>query len=123
MAIAMLEAVKKLSPRRGRPVTNMWCTHRPKARTPVAISAMHQRQVAEHRPAREGRQDGRDHADRRQEDDVDLGMAEEPEQVLPEQHVAAFGRIEEMRADQAVEDQRRARHHDRRHRQDDEKRR
>ena len=26
------------------------------------------------------------------EDDVDLGMAEEPEQVLPEQRVAALGR-------------------------------
>ena len=79
----------------------------------------HQRQVAEHRPAREGRQDRGDHADRRQEDDVDLRVAEEPEQMLPQQHVAAFGRIEEMRADQAVEDQRRAGHHDRRHRQDD----
>ena len=32
-------------------------------------------------------------------------MAEEPEQVLPQQRVAALGRVEEMRADQPVEDQ------------------
>ena len=34
-------------------------------------------------------------------------MAEEPEQVLPQQRVAALGRVEEVRADQPVEDQRR----------------
>ena len=42
---------------------------------------------------------------RRDEDDVDLGVAEEPEQVLPEQRVAALGRVEEVRADEPVEDQ------------------
>ena len=31
-------AVKKLAPSCGSPVANMWCTHRPKARKPVAIS-------------------------------------------------------------------------------------
>ena len=41
---------------------------------------------------------------RREEDDVDLGVAEEPEQVLPEQRVAALGGVEEMRADEPVED-------------------
>ena len=50
-------------------------------------------------------------------------MAEEPEQVLPQQHVAAFSRIEEVCADQAIEDQRGARNHDGRHRQDDDERR
>ena len=40
---------------------------------------------------------------RRDEDDVDLGVAEEPEQVLPEQRVAAFGRVEEVGADQPIE--------------------
>ena len=50
-------------------------------------------------------------------------MAEEPEQMLPQQHVAALGRIEEVRADQAVEDQAGARDHDRRHRHDDQERR
>ena len=62
---------------------------------------------------------------RRDEDDVDLGMAEEPEQVLVEQRVAAFGRVEEVRADQCdrsaasvlADHHRRHRedHHERRH--------
>ena len=50
----------------------------------------HQRRVAEDRPARESRQDGGDEARRRQEDDVDLRMAEEPEQVLLQQGVAVL---------------------------------
>jgi hypothetical protein len=35
----MLAAVKKLLPISGRLVANMWCTHRPNDRKPVAISA------------------------------------------------------------------------------------
>ena len=38
IAIIMLAAVKKLCPSSGRLVANMWCTHRPKPRKPVAIS-------------------------------------------------------------------------------------
>jgi hypothetical protein len=37
MAIIMLAAVKKLSPSCGRPVANMWCTHSPKLRMPMAM--------------------------------------------------------------------------------------
>ena len=36
---AMLAAEKKLSDSAGMPVVNMWCTHRPKLKKPVAISA------------------------------------------------------------------------------------
>ena len=36
---AMLAAEKKLSDRAGMPVVNMWCTHSPKLKKPVAISA------------------------------------------------------------------------------------
>ena len=43
-----------------------------------------QADVAEHRLAAEDRDDLGDDAEERQRDDVDLGMAEEPEQVLPE---------------------------------------
>ena len=53
----------------------------------------HDRRVAEHGPAREGGDDRRHEAEARQEDDVDLGMAEEPEQVLPQESIAAFGGI------------------------------
>ena len=47
--------------------------------------------------------DHRDHAGGRQEDDVDLGMAEEPEEVLPQQRVAALGRDEERPSERAFE--------------------
>ena len=57
------------------------------------------------------------------EDDVDLGVAEEPEQVLPEQRVAAVLDVEEVGADQPVEDERRARHHHRGHREEHHERR
>ena len=59
----------------------------------------------------------------RHEDDVDLGMAEEPEQVLPQQRVAAVLDVEEVRADQAIENQRGAGEHDRRHREEHHERR
>ena len=66
--------------------------------------------VAEQRLAREDRQDLRHDAHGRQDQDVHLGMAEEPEEVLPEQRVAACRRVEEVRVEVAVEhelDQRR----------------
>ena len=43
------------------------------------------------------------HAERRQDQDVDLGMAEEPEQVLPQHGRAAVLRVEEMCAQVAIE--------------------
>jgi hypothetical protein len=56
--------------------------------------------VAEHRLAAEHRDDLGDDAEERQRDDVDLGVAEEPEQVLPQDR-AAVGRVED-RARRAV---------------------
>ena len=46
---------------------------------------------------------------RRQDHDVDLGVAEEPEQVLPQQRRAALGRVEERAAEVAVGQQHRRR--------------
>ena len=46
--------------------------------------------AAEQRLAREHRHDLADDAEDRQDEDVDLGVAEEPEQVLPEERVAAL---------------------------------
>ncbi len=57
--------------------------------------------VAEDGLAREDREDLRDDAEERQRDDVDLGVAEEPEEVLPEQR-PAVGRVEDVRAELAV---------------------
>ena len=50
------------------------------------------RGVAEERLPGEDRQDLGDDAHGRQDQDVDLGMPEDPEQVLPEQRIAAAGR-------------------------------
>jgi hypothetical protein len=44
--------------------------------------------IAEDRLATEHRKDFRDDAEERDRDDVDLGVAEEPEQVLSEDHPA-----------------------------------
>ena len=63
------------------------------------------RVVAEDRLAREGGEDVRRDAHGGQDQDVDLGVTEEPEQVLPEQRFAAAGRQEEVRAGHAVEEQ------------------
>ena len=91
-ATSVEAAEKKASAMCGMPVANMWCTQRPKLRNASATRRRHDPAVAEQRRARHHRQDGRDHARRRQEDDVDLGMAEQPEQVLPQQAVAALRR-------------------------------
>jgi hypothetical protein len=77
----------------------------------------HHQGIGEYRAARERGNDRGHHTQRRDENDVDLGMAEEPEQVLPQQRVAAFRRIVEVRADQAIHDEERARDHHRRHRE------
>jgi hypothetical protein len=50
----------------------------------------------------EGSDDLADEAGRRKEDDVDFRMAEEPEEMLPQQGVAVLGRVVELRAYQAV---------------------
>ena len=53
--------------------------------------------VAGERPAREHRDDHRDHAGRGDEEDVHLGMAPEPEQVLVQQRAAAARRARRTR--------------------------
>jgi len=85
------------------------------------------RAVSEDGLAREDRDDLRRDAHRGQDHDVDLGMAEEPEQVLPQQRLAAARGQKEMRAAHAIEQQqreRRGQHRQREQQQDrrDEKR-
>jgi hypothetical protein len=68
--------------------------------------------VAEQGLAAEDRQDLGGDAEERQREDVDLGVAEEPEQVLPEDRAAA-GCVEDVRAEAPVdfEDQQGRRDH------------
>ena len=60
-----------------------------------------QADVAEDRLAAEHREDLGDDAEERQRDDVDLGVAEEPEQVLPQDR-AAVGGVEDVGAELPV---------------------
>ena len=78
------------------------------------------RLVAEDRLAREDGQDLRDDPHRGQDHDVDLGVPEEPEDVLVEERAPAVRRVEEVRARLAVEQhqrqpRRQRRQHDHEH--------
>ena len=72
----------------------------------------------DHPPPHEGGDDrGRD-PERGQDDDVDLGVAEDPEQVLPEDRVAAGEDVVEVEAEQAVALEQEEGDGQRRHRED-----
>ena len=66
--------------------------------TPIVSSEKHHEGVAEYAPPREAGEHFGDDAHRRQNHDVDGGMAVEPEQVLEQQRIAAGGRIENREA-------------------------
>ena len=79
---------------------------------------VHHRLVAEQRLARERRDDLRDDAEGRQDQDVHLGVPEEPEDVLEHHRVAAAGRGEERRAEEVIGEQHRHRAREHRHHRD-----
>ena len=72
------------------PLMNMWWPQTMKPRKPMRHDGVDHRLVAEDRLARERRQHLRSHAHAGQDGDVDLGMSEEPEQMLPQQRRAAL---------------------------------
>ena len=97
--------MKTFAMRGSMPAMNWWWAQTVKLRTPVADGRVENRLVAEELLAGEDRDDlGRD-ADRRQQHDVDLGVTEEPEEVLPEDRVTAAVRVEERRPERLVEEQ------------------
>ena len=67
----------------------------PEAQEPGAHERRHDEAIADQRRLRQCGHDHGDHSRGRQEDDVDLGMPEEPEQVLPQKRVAGLFRNEE----------------------------
>jgi hypothetical protein len=73
--------------------------------------------VAEHRTAREARDDLAGHAHRRQHHDVDRRVRVEPEQVLEQQRVAAQRRVEDPDLEQALDGDQHQRHRQDRRRQ------
>ena len=77
-----------------------------------------QRHVSEDVPAGEAGHEGR--YDRRpgKKDDVNVRVSEKPEQMLIQENVAAFSRVEELRSHRAVQEQHAAGEHHRRHGED-----
>ena len=76
------------------PVMNMWCAHTMNDMKPRKTHRVDHRAVAPQRLARVVRDDLGDDAHGRQDQDVDLRVGQEPEQVLPEERVAAAGDLE-----------------------------
>ena len=86
-------------------MVNMWCAHTPRLMKPMASVAAHHDGVAKDRLARENRNHLGEDRERRQHQDVDLGMAEDPEEVHPDDGRAAGLGVEEMPAQVAIEQQ------------------
>src|SRR3546814_8933923 len=63
----------------------------------------HHERVAEDRLACEHRDDLRHDAEAGQHEDVDLRVAEDPEEALPQQRIGALGHVEEVGVEEAVE--------------------
>ena len=83
--------VAKKKPKYGfMPLTNMWCAHTTKLRHADRDDRPDHHAVAEDALARMHADQVGDDAERRQRDDVDLRVAEEPEQVLEQQRAAAL---------------------------------
>ena len=97
-----LAAEKNDSASAGIPVANMWWTQTPKLMNADGHECGHDPDVAGESLLREHRDDHRDHAGGRDEEDVHLGMAPEPEQVLVEQRAAAGTDDVEGRAEEPV---------------------
>ena len=98
-------AAKKTSVTVGRPVANMWCAQTPKPMKTTSSSAIATSGNATiRRCVNAGMIVGRD-PEGGDDQDVDLGVAEDPEEVLPEQRRAAVRDVEEVRADVAVEEE------------------
>ena len=112
MAISIVPSENTVSAIGPMPVENMWWLHTPKPEEGDEAAREDHRGVAEERLPREDRQDLRDDAEGRQDQDVHLGVAEEPEEVLPEDRVAAAGGHEEVGAEVPVEHQQHQRHRD-----------
>ena len=83
----------------------------------------HDRRVSHEAPPAKRRDDFRHDAECRHEDDVDLGVAEEPEEMLPQQRIAAQLRSEELRLHGSIGGEQHGGHRDRRHREHDHARR
>ena len=97
MPTTMVERTKKALPTQVMPTVNMWCAHTREAHEPDADGGRDHGRIAEDGFAREDRDDLVGNAEGGQHQDIDLGMAEDPEEVHPHDGRAAGLGIEEMR--------------------------
>ena len=104
------------------PVVNMWWAQTVIERLAMAIVARTNAEVSEDRLPAEDRDDLGDDAEERQDEDVDLRVAEEPEQVLPQNGVAAGGGVEEGPAESPVDEEHGQRRRQDREREEDQQR-
>ena len=118
MTTIMLAAAKKTTVIVGRPVVNMWWAHTPNPMNATSSSASATSGNASIVRPREGGDDRRRDPEGGQHDDVHLRMAEEPEEVLPQQRVAAVRDVEEVEAGVALELEEDQVHRQRRQRED-----
>ena len=89
VGIAIRAVMKVKNGRNTTPVVNMWCAQTLNESRPMAMVAHAKARYPNSGLRREDRQDLAHHPERGQDDDVDLRVAEEPEQVLPQDRVAA----------------------------------
>ncbi len=87
------------------PAAYMWCAHTTKPIRRDRDHGVGHAEIAEHRLVRERRHDVADDAEARHDENVDLRVAEEPEQMLVEDRIAAAGGAIERRAEVAVRQQ------------------
>ena len=97
-AMSMVVMVKTELAMGPNPTVNIWWLHTAQLHDGDDDTGEHYDRVPEQRFAAEGGYHFGHDAHCRQNQDVDLGVAEEPEQVLPQDRVAAGGGIEEVGA-------------------------
>ena len=85
---AMRNVMKEKNGSSTAPVVNMWCAHTVIDSPAIAMVAATRPLYPKQRLAAEHRQHLGDDAEERDRHDIDLGMAEEPEQVLPHDRAA-----------------------------------
>jgi hypothetical protein len=109
VSVASENAVTDMGP---MPEANMWWGPHAEAQEADGDTREDDEAVAEQRLAAEHRDDVGHHPEGRHHDDVHLRVAEDPEQVLPQQRITALGAVEERGAEAAVEGQEEQGHRD-----------
>ena len=104
-AIAMVDATKKALPYDVMPTVNMWWAHTLMLMKPIATRGRHHDGIAEDGFARKHRNDLGDEGERGHDQDINFGMAEDPEEVHPDDRRSTRLGVEEVAAQIAIDQQ------------------